>query len=235
MKKMLSLLLILLLLEAPAAFAEQPRKNAVTELYSAEGVYTDGVGNETTYSFHVPLIQDDTPAAKEINEEIMSTFGAQVEDEFRKMEGGFSLWSWVADWHAYWNGDQLFLLLQTEENADFSDYAAFGYDFASGSRLTNEMILEQKGIHEEDYLQSLKKKAQSMYEEMYGSLPEKIPEARTAYEEMLEKTLAWQTMEEPMFLNQFGEIETIGKIGSIAGAEWFYYRIAPYASGDTKE
>ena len=50
MKRILSLLLaacMLLLFSVPAA-AAGPRPGAVVELYSAEGVYTDSVGNTTS-------------------------------------------------------------------------------------------------------------------------------------------------------------------------------------------
>ena len=69
---MLSVLLLLglMLSVSPAAFAEQPRKNAVCELYSEDGYYEDGVGNREIYSYHLPQINADTPAALEINAEI---------------------------------------------------------------------------------------------------------------------------------------------------------------------
>ena len=58
MRKMLSVLLLLglMLSVSPAAFAEQPRKNAVCELYSEDGYYVDDVGNRETYSYHLPQI-----------------------------------------------------------------------------------------------------------------------------------------------------------------------------------
>ena len=81
MKRSVSIFLVLCLLLAfvPSAFAEQPQKNAVSELYSADGFYEDDVGNSTSYSFHVPQINADTPAAEEINAEIAGNFGDRVE------------------------------------------------------------------------------------------------------------------------------------------------------------
>ena len=213
------------------AHADQPRKNAVYELYSAEGFYIDSVGNEVPYSFYVPQINADSPDADAINTEIAESFGALAEEQYQKMEGRHSLWAWKIEWHAYWDGNQLFLLIQSEENGGFCDYAAYGYDFDKGCRITNSMILEQRGIDEEEYLTNLKEKVQLMYEDMYSELPKRIPEASRAYQEVLEKTLEWQSLEEPMFIDQFGEIETIVKIGSIAGAGWFYYLATPFCYG----
>jgi len=72
MKKPISVflaVLMILAIGAPAS-AEMTHQNPVYELYSAEGVYTDSVGNEGTYSYHVPQIFADSPAADEINAEI---------------------------------------------------------------------------------------------------------------------------------------------------------------------
>ena len=70
MKRIFSLLIaacMLMLFSVPAA-AAGPRPGAVRELYSAEGVYTDSVGNTTSYTFHVPLVAADTKAAERSEE-----------------------------------------------------------------------------------------------------------------------------------------------------------------------
>ena len=232
MKKICSTLLVLCLLltASSLAFADQSQKKAVYELYSVDGFYEDEVGNAEAYSFHVPQIFDDTPDAEAINSEIAERFGNRVEEQFLNMEGGYSLWSWHAEWKAFWNGTQLFLLITADENGGFKDYGAYGYDFETGSRITNEMILEQKGISEEEYLENLREKVQFMFEDMYSSLSEEIREA-AGYDEMLEKTLGWLDMEQPMFIDQLGGIETIVKIASVAGAEWYYYLATPFSYG----
>ena len=86
------------------------------------------------------------------------------------------------------------------------------------------MILEQMGISEEEYLQNLKEKVQELYERIHASIPEDL-RVKSDYYELLEKTLEWQTMEQPMFINQFGEIETISKVGEMAGAGRDYYLV----------
>ena len=65
-----------------------PHKNAVTELYSAEGTYTDDVGNIESYSYHVPQLNADSSDAKEINQEISDHFAYYVEAQLENMEGG---------------------------------------------------------------------------------------------------------------------------------------------------
>ena len=197
---MLSVLLLLglMLSVSPAAFAEQPRKNAVCELYSEDGYYVDDVGNRETYSYHLPQINADTPAAAEINAEIAEEFGSLIETQYHNMEGGYSLWSWHTEWEAYWNGSQL---------------------------------LEQKGISKEEYLQRLTEKVKQVFEKVCPQIPEGVKTELTR-DKLLEETLSWLDPEQPMFINQYGEIETFVKITTIAGAGWHNYLVTPFSSED---
>ena len=229
MKKTICVFLtvVMILAIGTSASAEQPYQNPVYELYSAEGVYTDSVGNEETYSYHVPQIFADSPAADEINAEIAANFGERVETQFRNMEGGHSLWCWATEWHSYWNGSQLFLLIKADINGDCDEYGAYGYDFETDSRVTNEMILKQRGISEEAYLENLREAARSKFEKGISGIPADILET-TDYAELLERTLEWQTLDEPMFVDQYGEIETIALIGAMAGAGRYYHLLTPF-------
>ena len=213
--------------DAMEATAEQLRRNPVYELYSADGVYTDSVGNEETYSYHVPQIFADSPDADAINAEIAENFGERVEAQFHNMEGGHSLWCWRTEWHAYWNGSQMFLLIKADVSGDCDEYGAYGYDFETGSRVTNEMILEQRGISKEEYLENLREAARSKYKTVNSGIPADVLES-SDYAELMEKTLEWQTLDEPMFIDASGEIETIALIGAMAGAGRFYHPVTPF-------
>lgn len=233
MKKMLSVLLLLglMLSVSSAAFAEQPQKNAVCELYSEDGYYEDGVGNRETYSYHLPQINADTPAAYEINAEIAEKFGSRVETQYHNMEGGYSLWSWHTEWKAYWKGSQLYILITADESGDIIIYGAYGYDFETGNRLTNEMILEQMGISREEYLENLTEAVKQVFEKTYRPVPEGV-KTELDHDKLLETTLSWLDPEQPIFINQFGEIETFVKIAAVAGAGWHNYLVTPFSSED---
>jgi len=69
-----------------------------------------------------------------------------------------------------------------------------------------------------------------MFESMYGHLPERDKEM-FGYDKMLEKTMSWLDMEQPMFIDGMGQIVTIVKIASIAGADWYYHLATPFAYG----
>ena len=103
------MILILLISCHVTSFAD--KQKPIFELYSVEGYYEDSVGNAETYSYHVPQIFSDTPAAKEINAEIAERFGKRVEEQFQNMKDGLSLWSWHTEWHSYWVDSELFLLV----------------------------------------------------------------------------------------------------------------------------
>ena len=158
MKRTLVIMLTLSLMLAfsSTVSADQTQKASVCELYSVDGFYEDDLGNQSTYSFHIPQINADTPDAEEINKEIAEEFGTLAEDQFENMKNGLSLIFGKVDWDAYWNGDQLFLLLTSDTPGEIINYAAYGYDFENGCRVTNEMILEQKGISEEEYIEELR-------------------------------------------------------------------------------
>ena len=116
------------------------------------------------------------------------------------MKEGYSLWSWNTEWHSYWNGSQLFLLITQDSDGGFVNYAAYGYDFETQSRVTNQMILDQMGISNEVYLTNLKEKVQLMFEDMSRSIPEDLRE-EWGYDELLEKTLNWADLDQPIFIN----------------------------------
>lgn len=230
MKRTVSFILTLCLLAAHPLIlhADQPQQNAVYELYSANGAYTDDVGNQSTYSYHVPQIYADTPDAEELNAEIAGKFGERAEAQLRSMEKGTSLWSGQIGWEAYWNNSQVFLLITADANSDRTDYGAYGYDFSSGERVTNEMILEQKGISEEQYMEKLRDAVSKLFEELYVPIPEGV-ETNLSHDSLLEDTLGWLSAEQPIFLNGNGEIETWVEIATPAGAGKYPHLIAPFS------
>ena len=219
MKRILSIILILQVLFAflPAGSADQAYQNAIIELYSVDGSYEDGVGNRVTYSYHVPQINDNTPATEELNAEIAKNFGERVETQFKNMEGGYSLWSRRTGWEAFWNGSQVFLLITADEESDCTEYWGYGYDFESGNRVTNDMILAQKGLSEEQYLEELREATTTLFDELYHPIPEGV-ETSLSHDSLLGDTLGWLSAEQPVFLNRFGEIETWVSIATPAGA-----------------
>lgn len=232
MRRILSLVCILTLALGfcAGARAEGLRKNCVAELYSAEGVYTDSLGNVENYSYHVPQLCADTEDAREINREIEERFGERVKKQFESMDGGYSLWMWECTWHAYWQDSRLFLMVSAEMEADSVDYAAWGYDFETGHRVDNAMILDSLGVSEDEYMKNLREKVALMFESKYSFLTKEQWE-QAGCDKLLEDTLDWLDPEQPMYIDGSGQIVTIVKIASVAGARWYYHLATPFAYG----
>ena len=227
MKKTISALIILcLLLSCSITAMAEPVRSAVSELYSVEGTYTDDIGNQGCYSYHIPQISDDTPDAEEINSEIAMKYGAIVEGEFHRMNEGFSLGCMNVGWKAFWNDSQLFLLLRADTSNDLIEYDAYGYDYDTGSRITNKMILEQRGISEEEYLENLREAAKSQFVKMNADYPADKREDGD-YDKLLKQTTEWQTMEQQMYIDQDGEIAVIAEICVFAGAGRYKQLVRP--------
>jgi hypothetical protein len=89
------------------------------------------------------------------------------------------------------------------------------------------MILKQRGISEEEYLENLRETARSKFETAHSGIPADILET-SDYAELMERTMEWQTMDEPMFVDASGEIETIALIGAMAGAGRYYRLLTPF-------
>ena len=147
------------------------------------------------------------------------------------MKDGLSLWSWHTEWHSYWVDSELFLLISADEEGGFKDYAVYGYDFVTDTRLTNEMILEQRGLNAELYKENLREKAQLMFEDMYGTIPQESREGMGYYTQ-LEKTISDENVEDAvLFVDGSGELEAVMRIYSLAGADWYYHLVTPFAYG----
>ena len=231
MKRTLSFFLVLCMMLSCVVvlYADELQQNAVYELYSADGYYEDGVGNQKTYAYHVPQINVDTEDAEEINAEIRADFGERVHEQFKNMDRGTSLWSQRTEWEAFWNGSQLFLLITADLDDDSIEYGAYGYDFETGKRITNDMIFSQKGISEEQYMEKLREAVSVLFDELYVPVPEG---AAISHDSLLEDTLSWLSADRPVFLNRYGEIETWVEIAIPAGAGKYAHLITPFSSND---
>ena len=225
--------LCLLLGAGSAAQAENasPREGAVWELYSIDGSYTDDVGNRTEYSWHVPqlsTVQSEAPeAAQEINREISEKFGTAVERELKSMQMGTSILTPSVRWKAYWHENWVFLLVSADISWDMTEYGVYGYDFSTESRVSNESILQELGITQQEYLEKLQEKVTSMFEEQNSTFPEEYRQ-QGDYEKLLQQTLDWLSPEDPIFIGPCDDVETVVSIAAIAGAGKYSYIAAPF-------
>ena len=145
MKKMFSafLMLCLLLSCSCAAFADEPI-GSPSASSGVDGYYEDA-GNASRYSYHVPLIHASTAVPKPSTPRSLSDSENVWRRSLRTWNRG-PLWSLKTEWHSCWSGSQLFLVILSEMDGDCSGAArTYGYDFETGTRVTNEMILARRG------------------------------------------------------------------------------------------
>ncbi|MBQ6366708.1 MAG: hypothetical protein IJI61_09950 [Oscillospiraceae bacterium] len=225
---LISLCLLLSVGSAALADSASPREGAVRELYSIDGSYTDDVGNHTVYSWHVPQLNTaQSEAAQEINREISDKFGSAVERELQSMQLGTSILTPSIYWKAYWHENWVFLLVSADISWDMTEYGVYGYDFSTDSRVSNESILQELGITEQEYLEKLREKVTSMFEEQNRTLPEEYRQ-KGGYDHLLQQTLDWINPEDPIFIGPYGDAETIVSIAAFAGAGRYSYIAEPF-------
>ena len=212
---------------APSQPAPLARANAIFEYYSIDGSYTDNVGNLYLYSYHVPQINADSLDAQAINTQLREQFGTQAGWAMEDIARGTSITVYTIGWRAYWNGSQVFLLVSADFPNDVIDYFAVGYDFEKNCRITKEMLLEQLGISESDYILNLREKTAAAFEFEYAG-----PGKNSVYYDIFYRTISDENLNEAMlYLDGSGSLVSVVKIYTLAGAGWYYGLITPYAYG----
>ena len=70
-----------------------------------------------------------------------------------------------------------------------------------------------------------------MFEDMYGTIPQESREGMEYYTQ-LEKTISDENVEDAvLFVDGSGELEAVMRIYSLAGADWYYHLVTPFAYG----
>ena len=215
---------------------EEPTTGAeglVDEYYNDAGEYEfsydDNTSDTLFYSFHLPEITESTKGALAINRSITETFGALIEEEYKAMEEGWFLNYNIVNWYPTFYRDLLVLVLAAESVSDFSSYGVYCYNYTTGEWLQGSALLEYLYIEEEGFLEATRTAAEECFISYYGDIPE---EDRELYG--YNECLAWTVSDDNINLDNLmfypdeqGEIVVIARIGSMAGAEWYYHYIYP--------
>ena len=223
----------------PTVQTEEPVINAedlIYESYSDAGEYVisydDGAADTFYYSFHLPHISDSTQGAREINSSIDEHFGALIEQEYSIMAEEWFPSYGIVNWYASFYQELLVIVITAESLMEFSDYGVYCYNVTTGEWLQGSALLEYLYIDEQEFLEATREAAQECFISYYGDLPE---EDRELYG--YDECLAWTISDENINLDNLlfypdenGEIVVIARIGSMAGADWYYHYVFPEIS-----
>lgn len=208
----------------------------VSEYYSDAGEYEyfyDDITSDTFYySYHLPAIASWSDGAQAINQSIIETFGALIDEQYKAMEEGWFLDYNLVSWYPAFYNDLLIITIVAESISDFSDYGVYCYNQTTGEWLQGSALLDYLYIEEQSFLEATREAAAECFISYFGDISE---EERELYG--YDACLAWTVSDENINLenlmfypDEHGEIVVIARIGSMAGAEWYYHCIFPEIS-----
>lgn len=218
--------------EEPTTGAEELVSDYYSDAGEYEFLYDENTSDTFYYSFHLPEIAAFTEGAIAINQSISETFGALIEEEYKAMEDGWFLNYNVVNWYPTFYRDLLVLVIAAESVSDFSSYGVYCYNYTTGEWLQGSALLEYLYIEEESFLEATRTAAEECFVSYYGDIPE---EERELYG--YNECLAWTVSDDNINLDNLmfypdeqGELVVIARIGSMAGADWYYHHIFPEIS-----
>ena len=153
--------------ETPDTSYETPQ---ITELYSEDFDYTDGVGNNGHYTYRVPQIEADTQGAEAINKAIADTYGPIVDGVKESVSEKVSLSCLYVAWETYQYENILSLVVSCGWDADMDSYNVYLYDIASGQQLTTEDLLKTLNVDEQAFLEAVRRAAADKFDTQYGAI-----------------------------------------------------------------
>ncbi len=201
----------------------------LSESFSSEGVYTDDVGNTYNYSYHVPRLLINTPAADTLNEKINRRIMATIEQELENMDMQCSLTVYKCGYAAYLNDYVLSLVMFIHTDFDYSEYFSVNVDIRNGREIPNEELLKIKGYGLDDFRSMQKNTLENAFFVLYGE-PEQDSEAGgdSLSDQIYSNTIsnADPLPESCLYFGPGQELRFIGKIYSLGGADYYNYTLS---------
>lgn len=143
----------------------------ITDMFSDRGTvkmyYDDENAYDYAYSCIVPMILDDTEAAKEVNEQLEGAFKSYHDKLIKAAETGKisaedleeSDW-YLTTYEVFQNGPIASIIISCEHyySGDIL-YTVYNYDFEEGKLLNNAALLEKAGMDMEECIKGLRRAA----------------------------------------------------------------------------
>lgn len=204
----------------PAGYTALTLADCVKTGYEQVGSYTDNVGNEFAYSYYLPEITLDCPGAAEINGAIHDQFVACAEEQLSYVEEGVSISVHRMDYTAALENGILSIMVQQDTLTDYTQYAVYNLDLATGEAASREAVLALFGMAEGEFTAAVQERAVSIYLDWYGDGSQLPEDAANFYDIQLEKTRT-QNDNAPVFIGAEGRLSAVVNIYSLAGADYY--------------
>ena len=184
-----------------------------------ELVYTEYNKYASEYSFTIPKININSQDVIAINneiEELIKETKTAIQDE--------SFWHVNIGYETYINGDVLSVVIDKNTGYDYTNYMVYNINIKTGKKYSNEELVSLKGFSVNEFLDKLPELYEKKFKEGYSAEDNDIIN-NSFYQERYNKTVSKENygMHNPMFLDDNGNINIVGKIYKMAGGE------APYS------
>lgn len=198
----------------------------IKELYTLDGDYTDEVGNQWRYHYHLPQIDADTPDAVSLNAEIKNAFEPIISESQVNMEKKLSLEYPTLTWESSWSGSILTLKISLSTDTEWQGYKIYHFDFDPGMRLSNQEFLKRLSIEPEAFHRSLMRQATQAYDEIFTPIADDKGMMGS-----LSVLRGWTlgnsntALENLLLFPQKDQIQVLLPMGTPAGSGWYYREI----------
>lgn len=205
----------------------------VCESFSDGGEYEVVYDSENSslyyYSYHLPMFTAPTEGARAINDAIDESFGQLIGEQYAAMKDGVDLGYNIVNWYPSFYQDLVILLVAAESYYGYTENGVYCYEKNTGRWLQGRELLDYLCIEEEGFLEATRQAAEECFVSYYGDIPEEDHEVYG-----YDSQLAWTVSDENINLDNLmfypdadGGLVVIARIGSLAGADWYYQYLYP--------
>lgn len=127
-----------------------------TEAYHEEGTFTTGYGEQVRYCFSVPELIRESDDAERINEEISEKVMTPVKKSVKQLENGEWPEYSECSWKCCRSGSVLSLVIELRNDYGDKEIYVYNYNPKEDRQVTNEEVLEEKGLSVPEYLRILR-------------------------------------------------------------------------------
>ena len=201
----------------------------LTEHVSEQGDYADQYGTEYSYYYSLPnFYASDHRDLQRINRMINEQFEPIIEEELQAMENGEFLSYDFVDWQSAVYHGVLFLHVYAYA-FDWEEHAVFYIDMETMEQMEPEAMLERLGLEEDDFLDTIRVRAEETFLDLFSELPEE-DRALYGYDTCLAQTVSdeFVNLDLPIFVDRYGVITVYLKISSMAGSGVMWVPDCPF-------